>query len=72
MGVRSGSWASVGSDSGTRCYDCRSIHQATRSVDTMTAKRSKRALLPGVSITLVEGQQAVNDAYFLWLCLGWE
>ena len=55
MGVRSGSWASVGSDSGTRCYDCRSIHQATRSVDTMTAKRSKRALLPGVSITLVEG-----------------
>ena len=38
------------------------VHQPTRSVDTVMAKRSKQALSPGVSITLNEGQQAVNDA----------
>ena len=55
-------WASEGSAKYTRWWNRRWIHQATRSVDTVTAKRSKRALSPGVSITLVEGQQAVNDA----------
>ena len=55
-------WASAGSVKYTRWWNRSSIHQMTRSDDAVTAKRSKRALSPGVSITLVEGQQAVNDA----------
>ena len=55
-------WASAGSAKYTRWWNRSSIHQTTRSDDAVTAKRSKRALSPGVSITLVEGQQAVNDA----------